>query len=94
MKISNFITIYHTCLILSSKLQRFHQTLQITNDILPMYENKTSFLQETEVETIEQQRKRREISHRPKPEEQAGMPQHQHCPLAKRREEKNPKYHE
>jgi hypothetical protein len=28
----------------------------------------------------------------PKPEEQEGMPQH--CPPAKRREDRNPKYHE
>jgi hypothetical protein len=30
----------------------------------------------------------------PKPEEHEGMPQHQHCPLAKRRGDRNPKYHE
>jgi hypothetical protein len=29
-----------------------------------------------------------------KPEEQGGTPQHQHCPRAKRREDRNPKYHE
>jgi hypothetical protein len=32
--------------------------------------------------------------HQPMPEEQEGMPQHQHCPSAKRREEMSPKYHE
>jgi hypothetical protein len=31
---------------------------------------------------------------KPKSEEQEGMPQHQHCPLAKRRGDRNPKYHE
>jgi hypothetical protein len=31
---------------------------------------------------------------KPKHEEQDGMAQHQHCPLAKRRENRNPKYHE
>jgi hypothetical protein len=36
---------------------------------------------------------RREISKKPKIEEHEGMPQHQHCPLAKHRK-KNPKYHE
>jgi hypothetical protein len=35
-----------------------------------------------------------EIPCMPKPEEQEGMPQHQHCPPAKHREDKNPKYHE
>jgi hypothetical protein len=38
--------------------------------------------------------KRRGKPHRPKPEKQERMPQHQHCPLAKYREDKNPKYHE
>jgi hypothetical protein len=32
--------------------------------------------------------------HMPKPEEHEGIPQHQHYPLAKRREDINPKYHE
>jgi hypothetical protein len=27
-------------------------------------------------------------------EEEGGMPQHRHCPPAKRREDRNPKYHE
>jgi hypothetical protein len=31
---------------------------------------------------------------KPKPEEQEGMSQHQHCPSAKRRGDRNPKYHE
>jgi hypothetical protein len=31
---------------------------------------------------------------KPKPEEQEGMPQRHHCPLSKRREDRNPKYHE
>jgi hypothetical protein len=29
----------------------------------------------------------------PYPEEQEGMPQHQHCPPAKHRGDRNPKYH-
>jgi hypothetical protein len=29
-----------------------------------------------------------------KPEEREGMPQHQHCPDAKRRGDRSPKYHE
>jgi hypothetical protein len=35
-----------------------------------------------------------EKTHRPKPEEQEDMPQHQHSPPAKRRDDMNPKYHE
>jgi hypothetical protein len=38
--------------------------------------------------------KRKKNPHRPKPEEQEGMPQHEHCPLAKRREDRDPKCHE
>jgi hypothetical protein len=32
--------------------------------------------------------------HTPESEAQEGMPHHQHCPLAKCREDRNPKYHE
>jgi hypothetical protein len=32
--------------------------------------------------------------HTPKPEEKEGMPHHLHCPLAKHREDKDPKYNE
>jgi hypothetical protein len=46
------------------------------------------------VETTEQKGKRRKKPHKPKPVEQEGMPQYQHCPYAKHREDKNPKYHE
>jgi hypothetical protein len=47
------------------------------------------------VETASQKEKiKREISHMPEPEKQEGMPQHRHCPLAKHREGRNPKYHE
>jgi hypothetical protein len=52
------------------------------------------FLQFKNVETTKQKGKRRKIPHMPKPEEQEGMPQHQNCPHAKHREDKNPKYHE
>jgi hypothetical protein len=31
---------------------------------------------------------------KPKPEEQERMPKHHHCPLAKHRGDRNPKYHE
>jgi hypothetical protein len=51
-----------------------------------------SFLQEKAAETTKQNKElKRE---KPKPEEQEGMQQHQHCPPAKRREDRNPKYHE
>jgi hypothetical protein len=43
------------------------------------------------VEATKQNEEKRE---KPKPEEQEGMPQHQHCPLAKRREDRNSKHHE
>jgi hypothetical protein len=39
------------------------------------------------------QAKRRK-EEKPKPEEQEGMPQRQHCPTAKRRGDRNPEYHE
>jgi hypothetical protein len=38
--------------------------------------------------------KKEERRKKPKPEEQEGMPQHQHCPLEKRRGDKNPECHE
>jgi hypothetical protein len=34
--------------------------------------------------------KRRKEEKKPKPEEQEGMPQHKHCPLEKRRGDRNP----
>jgi hypothetical protein len=40
------------------------------------------------------QAKRRKEKKKPKPEEREGMPQRQHCPPAKRRGDRNPKYHE
>jgi hypothetical protein len=46
------------------------------------------------VETTEQKGARREKTHMPKPEEHEGMPQHQDCPPAKRREGRSPKYQE
>jgi hypothetical protein len=49
------------------------------------------FLQEKAVETTRQREEKRK---QPKPEEQEGMPHHQHCPHAKRRGDRNPKYHE
>jgi hypothetical protein len=48
-----------------------------------------------QVKNTKQKRGKRENPHRLKPEEHEGMPHHhQHCPLAKRREDRNPKYHE
>jgi hypothetical protein len=49
------------------------------------------FLQEKEVEATKQEKEKRED---PKPEEEEGTPQHQHCPPAKRREDRSPKYQE
>jgi hypothetical protein len=46
------------------------------------------------VETAKQEGIRRKKPHRSKPGEEARMPHHQHCPPAKRREDKNPKYKE
>jgi hypothetical protein len=43
------------------------------------------------VEATKQKEEKRE---KPKSEEQEGMPQHQHCPPAKRREGRNLEYHE
>jgi hypothetical protein len=37
---------------------------------------------------------RRKKPHKPKPEEQEGMPHYQHCPPAKCREDRNPEYYE
>jgi hypothetical protein len=49
------------------------------------------FLQEKAAEITKQNEEKRG---KPKPEEQEGMPQHQHCPPAKRRRDGNPDYHE
>jgi hypothetical protein len=38
-------------------------------------------------------RRKEENPHISKPEGQEGLPQHQHYPLANRREDRNPKYH-
>jgi hypothetical protein len=50
-----------------------------------------TILQEKAVETTKEKEQKR-TKH--KPEEKEGMPQHKHCPLAKHRGDKNPKYHE
>jgi hypothetical protein len=44
-------------------------------------------LQEKAVEATMQKEEKRK---KPKPEEQEGMPQHRHCPPAKRRGDRNP----
>jgi hypothetical protein len=43
------------------------------------------------VQAIKQKEEKRD---NPEPEEQEGMPQRQHCPHAKRRGDRNSKYHE
>jgi hypothetical protein len=52
---------------------------------------KKQILQEKAVEATKQKEEKRK---KPKPEEQEGMPQRQQCPHAKRRGDRNPKYHE
>jgi hypothetical protein len=47
--------------------------------------------QEKAVETTKQEKERRKER---KPKDQEGVPHHKHCPLAKRCEDSNPKYHE
>jgi hypothetical protein len=46
----------------------------------------------TRKSSMSYQAKRRKKK-KPKPEEQEGMPQHGHCPPAKHRGDRNPKYH-
>jgi hypothetical protein len=41
---------------------------------------------------MESTKKKEEKGGKPKPEEQEGMPQPQHCPLAGHHEDKNPKF--
>jgi hypothetical protein len=43
---------------------------------------------------VETTRQKEERWKKPKPQEHEAMAQHQHCPLAKRREDRNQKYHE
>jgi hypothetical protein len=51
--------------------------------------------EEKEVKTVNKRKgERRENPHTHEPEEREGMPHHQHCPLEKRRGDRNPKYHE
>jgi hypothetical protein len=50
-----------------------------------------NFLQEIAVEATKQKQKKRK---KPKPEEHEGMPQRPHCPLEKRRGDRNPECHE
>jgi hypothetical protein len=46
------------------------------------------------LETAKQKGARRKDPHMPEPEEHECMPHHHHCPIAKGREDKNPKCHE
>jgi hypothetical protein len=41
-----------------------------------------------------QAKKKKKRRKKPTPEEQEGMPQHQHCPPERRRADKNPECHE
>jgi hypothetical protein len=52
------------------------------------------FLQDNVMKATKQTLARRRKPLRPKPKEQEGMPHHQQCLHAKRREDRNPKYHE
>jgi hypothetical protein len=49
------------------------------------------FSQEKALEATKQKEDKRK---EPKPEEHEGIPQHQHCPLEKRRGDRNPVCHE
>jgi hypothetical protein len=53
--------------------------------------SKKKNLQEKAVEATKQKEEKRR---KPKPEEQEGMPQHQHCPPEKRRGDRNQECHE
>jgi hypothetical protein len=55
--------------------------------LLARLQNQNKFLQEKAAETSKQKEENRTKPHMPKPEEQKGMPQHHHCPHAKRRED-------
>jgi hypothetical protein len=52
---------------------------------------KEIFLQEKAMDATKQKEEKRE---KPKPEEHEGMPPCQHCPLEKRRGDRNPECHE
>jgi hypothetical protein len=43
---------------------------------------------------VEATNQKEEKRKKPKPKEQEGMPQHQHCPTAKHRGDRNLAYHE
>jgi hypothetical protein len=43
---------------------------------------------------VEATKQKEEKRKKPKPEEHEGMPEDEHCPLATRRGDRNPKYHE
>jgi hypothetical protein len=60
-------------------------------EIYHTYPFKNKLLQEKAVEATNKQKE--ETRKKPKPEEQEGMPQRQHCPLVKRRGDRNPKCH-
>jgi hypothetical protein len=45
-------------------------------------------------QAVEATKQKEEKMKKPKPEEQEGMPQCHHCPPAKRRGDRNPKFHE
>jgi predicted secreted protein len=58
-----------------STLSSYHHTCSDCFD-------QKNFLQEKAVETHQAKRRKEETPHRPKPEDQEGMPQYQHCHAA------------
>jgi hypothetical protein len=72
---------------LRDTINREFETYKVLKRLLISY----NFLQEKAAETTKQKGERRK---RPEPEEQEGMPEHQHCLPAKHREDRNPESHE
>jgi hypothetical protein len=59
----------------------------VGRDRVSLNSNIKKLLQEKAVEATKQNEEKRK---KPKPGEQEGMPQHQHCPPEKRRRDRNP----
>jgi hypothetical protein len=59
-----------------------------------MYALKIKKCMLTRKSSISHKAKKRYKRRKPEPEEQNGMPQHQHCPPSKHRGDRNPKCHE
>jgi hypothetical protein len=71
--------------------QQVEKLISVRDFQVIIYHAVILFLLEKAAETPKQKEEKRE---NPKPEEHDGMPQHQHRPHAKRRGDRNPKYHE